>query len=101
MVAARYRQQHRPTSCTMCPIKLIQQLFSNRETHPVVHEHETVLYLLKEAEYVQHVQMLMHWIGVDESTDTLLTFQNLNIDDEPAPSQPQPPTQQPMQPPAP
>ena len=42
----------------------------------------------------------MHWVGVDESIGTLLTFENLNIDDEPAPTQPppQPPTQQPMQP---
>ena len=70
--------------------KLIQQLFPNQETHPVVHEHETALYLLKEADYVQHIQIMMHWTGVDESTDTLLTFPNLNINDEPALSQPQP-----------
>ena len=57
------------------------------------------MYLLKEADYVQHVQIMMHWLGVDESTDTVLTFPKLNINDEPAPSQPQPPTQQPTQPP--
>ena len=79
--------------------ELTKQLFPNRETHPVIHEHETAMHLLKEADYVQHVQIMMHWLGVDESTDTLLTFPNLNINDEPAPSQPQPPTQQPTQPP--
>ena len=49
----------------------------------------------------QHDQMLMHWIGVDESTSTLLTFENMNITDEPVPMQPppQPPTQQQKQPP--
>ena len=32
--------------------KLMQQSFPNKETHPVVHKHETALYLLKEAKYV-------------------------------------------------
>ena len=46
-----------------------------------------------------HVQLLIHWLGVDESTDVLLTFPNLNINNETAPSQPQPPMQPPTQPP--
>ena len=92
----------------LCDIsKLMQKLFGSTysptrpETHPVVHKHETALYLLKEADYMQYVQMLMHWIGVDKSTSALLTFETLNITNEPAPTQPppQPPTQQQQPPP--
>ena len=74
-------------------------MFPNKDTHPVVHAHETAMCLLKEQDYVTHIQLLMHWLRVDESTDTLLTFPNLNINGEPVPSQTQPPAQLPTQPP--
>ena len=57
---------------------LFRQLFPNTETHPAIHTHEVALYLLKESDYAQYVQMFMHWLDVDESIDTLLIFQKLN-----------------------
>ena len=48
---------------------------------------------------MQYVQMLMMWLGVDESTSALIMFKTLNITDEPVPTQPppQPPMQQQQQ----
>ena len=68
--------------------KLMQKLFPNKETHPIVHQHETALFLLKEADYVQYVQSLMLWIGVDESTSTLLMFEPTTPPTRPPPHEP-------------
>ena len=95
---------------------LFRQLFPNTETHPAIHTHEVALYLLKESDYAQYVQMFMHMLDVDESIDTLLILQKLSIS-EPSqvvrtplmdassvpslmtPTEPTSPTQQPTQPP--
>ena len=80
--------------------ELMQQLFTNAETHPIVHAHETALYLLSEQDYVTHAQILLNNLGVDESAESVLvTFPSLSLNDETAPLHPQAPTQPPTQPP--
>jgi hypothetical protein len=59
--------------------ELMQQLFTNAETHPIVHAHETALYLLSEQDYVTHAQMLLNNLGVNESAESVLvTFPSLS-----------------------
>ena len=38
---------------------LAKQLFTNPETHPVVHAHETAMYALSEQDYVTHAQIML------------------------------------------
>jgi hypothetical protein len=44
---------------------LAKQLFTNPETHPVVHAHETAMYSLSEQDYVTHAQIMLNCLGVD------------------------------------
>ena len=55
--------------------KLFRTLFPDSMTHPIIHNHEVALYLLKESLYIEMVQMLLLQVGVDESASTLLTFE--------------------------
>ena len=63
--------------------KLFQLIFSNPNTHPLVHHSEICLWLLYEDWYACFVQGLMHWIPVDSSqTATLFAYGNFPAETE-------------------
>ena len=77
----------------------MKQLFTNPETHPVIHTHKTAMYSLSEQDYMMHTQILLNCVRVDGSAESILvTFPSLSLNNETTLLHPQALMQLPMQP---